>query len=63
MATLWTMPVDEIKLKRDALQAELDVHKDNDITLLESWDSIEEAYQGNIDRYQAELDSRDDTQL
>ena len=58
MATLWQMPLSEIAIKRDALQAELNVHKDNDITLLESWDSIEEAYQGNIDRYQAEIDKR-----
>jgi hypothetical protein len=59
MTTLWHMPLSEIEKKRDALQAELNVHKDNDITLLESWDTIEEAYQGNIDRYQTEINNRE----
>ena len=59
MTTLWQMPVEDIEQKRAALQQELDVHAEHDITQHGAWESIKSGYQLMIDRYEDELRKRE----
>lgn len=59
MTTIWKMPLDVLREKRDALRKELDIHEENDIAdVTDYWSVIEEVYLNEIRRYQAEIDSR-----
>lgn len=59
MPTLWEMPIDEVEQLRDGLKQELEAHSETTITSnLDDWTEIQEIYQSQIDRYQAEIDRR-----
>lgn len=59
MPTLWEMPIDEVEQLRDGLKQELEAHLETTITSnLDDWTEIQEIYQSQIDRYQAEIDRR-----
>ncbi len=62
MTTIWKMPLELLRERRDALRRELDIHQENNNLDIEDvtdhWSVIQEVYENQIRKYQEEIDRR-----